>query len=587
MKEGDRMRYLLPYIRKHGMLFLLALLFVSCEALCDLLQPTLISRVIDEGVAERDLGAVLRFGGVMLLVTAAGAVFASGRNILASRVSQRFSAELRGDLFRKIQSLSFINFDRIDKASLVTRLTNDVTQVQNFANGMMRIFAKAPILGVGSLIMAVRLNPELSWIFAVVVPVVGMLIALNLNIGFPLFAKVQASLDRLNGMIREYLAGVRVVKAFNRFDYETGKFAGVNAEYRGRSETALRVMAVFNPLIALTVNFGIVAVLWFGASGVSKGGMQVGHIVAFVNYMTQILFSLMTISMVFNMFVRAKASAARIGEVFAETNPMKWRDERFADGAAGGKVEFENVSFSYGGADGETVLKSVSFACMPGETVGIIGSTGSGKSTLVHLIPRFYDATEGRVLVDGRDVSSVDPRLLRDKVAIVPQEAVLFSGTILDNIRFGNERATMEEVYEATRVAQAHEFISQAPEGYHTRLGQGGVNLSGGQKQRLSIARALVRKPSILILDDCTSALDPTTEAALKAALRTYAKGITCFVIAQRIATVMDADRIIVMENGEIAGIGTHEKLLKENRIYREIYRSQIGEEMESHAVCE
>ncbi|WP_080836953.1 ABC transporter ATP-binding protein [Cohnella massiliensis] len=577
------MVFLAKYIRKYGKPFSLALLFVSCEALCDLLQPALISRVIDEGVANRDMGAVLRLGGWMLLVTAAGAVFASGRNIVASHVSQRFSAELRGDLFRKIQTLSFSNLDRFDKASLVTRLTNDVTQVQNFANGMMRIFAKAPILGIGSLIMAVRLSPSLSWVFAVVVPVVGLLIAVNLKVGFPLFAKVQGALDRLNGMMREYLAGVRVVKAFNRFGYESEKFGGVNADYRRKSETALRTMAVFNPLIALTVNFGIVAVIWLGGVGVGEGGMQVGHIVAFVNYMTQILFSLMMISMVFAMFVRAKASASRIGEVLAESNPMKWREgKRPKDGM--GKVEFDGVSFHYGENDGEPVLKNVSLACSPGETVGIIGSTGAGKTTLVHLIPRFYDSAEGAVRLGGVDVKELDPGLIREKVAIVPQRTVLFSGTILDNIRFGNDKASMEEVEAAARIAQAHDFIVGTPDGYRTRLGQGGVNLSGGQKQRISIARALVRKPDILILDDCTSALDAATEERLKEALRAYSKSIACFVIAQRIASVMDADRIVVLENGEIAGIGTHAGLLAQNRIYREIYRSQIDKEMDAHA---
>ena len=299
--------------------------------------------------------------------------------------------------------------------------------------------------------------------------------------------------------------------------------------------------------------------------------------------MTQILFSLMMISMVFAMFVRAKASASRIGEVLAESNPMKWREgKRPKDGM--GKVEFDGVSFHYGENDGEPVLKNVSLACSPGETVGIIGSTGAGKTTLVHLIPRFYDAAEGAVRLGGVDVKELDPGLIREKVAIVPQRTVLFSGTILDNIRFGNDKASMEEVEAAARIAQAHDFIVGTPDGYRTRLGQGGVNLSGGQKQRISIARALVRKPDILILDDCTSALDAATEERLKEALRAYSKSITCLVIAQRIASVMDADRIVVLENGEIAGIGTHAELLAQNRIYREIYRSQIDKEMDAHA---
>lgn len=582
------MQFLNKYARKYWKPFCLAVAFLTIEAICDLLQPTIMSRMIDVGVAESRIDYVLSMGAVMLLVTAVGAVGATGRNIIASRVSQKFGTELRSDLFRKIQTLGFRNIDKFERASLITRLTNDVTQVQNFVNGMMRIFVKAPLLCVGSLIMAARLNAELSVVLAVVVPVVVLLVALNMKLGFPRFIRVQQALDKVNSVIREYLSGVRVVKAFNRFDFETEKFNRANADYQGRSIHVMRTMSVFNPAIMLTVNFGIVAVIWLGGIGVSGGRMQVGHIIAFINYMTQILFSLMTISMVFNMFVRARASAVRIGEVFGEQNDETWTVDKLpkAEGT-GGRIDFEDVTFAYDRESGSPVLKRITFTCMPGETVGIIGSTGSGKSSLVGLIPRFYDAVSGRVLVNGTDVRNIDPKALRETIAIVPQKSVLFTGSIRENIRWGNENATEEEIVQAATLAQAHEFISRLPEGYDTVLGQHGVNLSGGQKQRVSIARALVRKPAILILDDCTSAVDTATESKIKESLKLYVRGLTCLLIAQRITSVMDADKIVVLDEGEIVGIGKHEALLRECAVYREIYQSQVGKEMQPHVQAE
>jgi len=576
-------RFFRKYVHKYWKMFTVALLFLTLEAMADLSLPTIMARIIDEGVAYKRMDVVIRLGGIMLLVTALGAVGASARNVISSHVSQRFGAELRSDLFRKIQSLAIEHIDKFERASLITRLTNDVTQVQNFTNGMMRIFAKAPLIGIGSLIMAVRLDTGLASVLAVVVPVVALLIALNIRIGFPRFMKVQEALDQVNRAIREYLSGVRVVKSFNRFDYEAEKFDAANKTLMERSIRVMRVTSLFNPAIMLTVNFGIIAVLWFGGLWVNEGRLQVGVIVAFINYMTQILFSLMMISMVFNMFVRAKASAVRIGEVFAQENRMTWEDGHAEHSGERGGIKFINVSFSYDGAAGRPALKNITFSCKPGETVGIIGSTGSGKSTLVSLIPRFYDATSGVVKVNGVDVKRVDPKKLREKIAIVPQKSVLFTGTILENIRWGNESATREEVERAARLAEAHEFISALPEGYDSRLGQRGVNLSGGQKQRISIARALVRNPEILILDDCTSAVDVVTEAKIKESLKRYARGLTCLMIAQRITSVMDADKIIVMDDGEIVGIGDHATLLKHCRVYQEIYHSQIGMEVRTN----
>jgi ATP-binding cassette subfamily B protein len=576
--------FLKKYIRKYWKLFVVAVLFLTCEATVDLMQPTIMSKIVDVGVANNRMDYVLKMGSVMLLITAIGAIAASARNILSSRVSQKFGAELRSDLYRKIQSLSFENIDRFERASLVTRLTNDITQLQNFVNGLMRIFVKSPLLCIGSLIMAIRLNPHLAVVLAVVVPIVALLIVLNMRVGFPRFMRVQRALDEVNGVMREYLSGIRVVKAFNRFDFEMEKFNRTNTDYQMRMTSAMRAMAVFNPLIMLTMNFGIVAVIWLGGLRVDNGQMQVGQIIAFINYMTQILFSLMMISMVFNMFVRAKASTLRIGEVFGQTNTMTWIEGKTVNSTTGGRIDFENVSFSYDGKDGEPVLKQISLTCLPGETVGIVGSTGSGKTSLISLIPRFYDATSGTVKVNGVDVKELDPRLLREKIALVPQKTVLFTGSVIENIRWGKEEATPEEIEEAARMAEAHEFISSFPEGYETNLGQHGVNFSGGQKQRVSIARALVRKPEILILDDSTSAVDVATEARIKESLKRYAKGLTCLIIAQRITSVMDADKIVVLDQGEVAGIGTHDSLLRTCRVYQEIYESQVGKELQRDA---
>jgi ATP-binding cassette, subfamily B, multidrug efflux pump len=579
-RGGIKMQFLRKYVRKYWKLFSTAVLFLACEALCDLLQPTIMSKIIDVGVAGRNLSYVLKMGGVMLLITAFGAVAASLRSVLASIVSQNFGSDLRSDLFRKIQSLSYKNIDKFDRASLVTRLTNDVTQVQVFVNGLMRMFVKAPLVGIGALVMAVRLNPPLSVVLVVVVPVVAILIMVNIRLGFPLFLKVQKSLDRVNGVMREYLSGVRVVKAFNRFDFEVEKFSSANEELQNKSIRANRNMSVFSPAIMLTVNLGIVGVLWLGGIGVNNGSMHVGHIVAFINYMTQILFSLMMVSMVFNIFVRAKASTGRIAEVFSIEENITWSNVQTEETTEKGRIDFEDVTFSYEGTSGEPVLKKINLSILPGETVGIIGSTGSGKSTLVNLIPRFYDVTSGVIKVDSVNIQQLSPKKLREKIAIVPQKNILFTGSVAENVRWGNDKAVIEEIEKASRMAEADDFIQAAPEGYDTRIGQGGVNFSGGQKQRISIARALVRNPEILILDDSTSAVDVATEARIKDSLKKYAKGLTCLLIAQRITSIMDTDKIVVLDHGEVAGLGRHEELLKDCQIYQEIYQSQMGKEV-------
>lgn len=574
------MGFLKRYARKYWRPFLAAIAFLMVEAGCDLMQPTIMSKVVDVGVAGKDMQYVLRMGAIMLLMTAVGAAAAVCRNIISSNVSQKFGTELRSDLFKKIHSYSFENIDRFETASLVTRLTNDVSQVQGFVHGLMRIFVKAPLLCLGSVVMAVLLNPRMALILVIVIPVIAMIIFLNMKAGLPFFMKVQKALDRVNGVMREYLAGVRVVKAFNRFEYEMERFAGANQELASASITAMRVMALFSPGITLIVNMGIVTVLLLGGYRVNNGDIRVGQIIAFTNYMTQILFSLMMISFVFTMFVRARASAERIGEAMAQESTMTVPESPVRLESVRGQVDYHAVAFSYTGSLAEPVLKDITFSCRSGETLGIIGSTGSGKSTLVSLLPRFYDPLAGSVRVDGIDIRELDTRMLREQIAVVPQKSMLFTGTILDNIRWGRENASEDEIREAARAAQAHDFIAAFPEGYQTLLGQGGVNLSGGQKQRVAIARALVRKPRILILDDCTSAVDVITEAKIRQAVRDFGtEPVTCIIIAQRITSVMAADSILVLDNGEMAGMGTHEELLRTCSIYQDIYRSQIGKE--------
>ncbi len=571
------------YIKKYGLGFCVAIVLVALEAAADLMMPTILASVIDKGIAAKDMNTVWRLGGLMFVITLIGAAAAMGRNVVASTVSQRLGTEMRSDLFRKIQHLTFESLDQFERASLMTRLTNDVTLVQHFLNGLMRIFVKAPLLGIGAMIMAVRLNPDLSVVLFVVVPIVAVLVIFQVKVGFARFMGVQQALDRVNGAIREYLAGVRVVKAFNRFDYEVKQFDSANDLHRQQATSAMRAMAIFNPLIMLVVNLGVAAVLWVGGLWVNQGDMPVGHIVAFVNYMMQILFALTALTMVFNMFVRAKASAQRIQEVFRQDHKMDWNELTTDQFRMSGDVIFKDVSFSYAGHSDSKVLQNISFRVQQGETLGIIGSTGSGKSSLVSLIPRFYDMDSGSITVGGVPIQSVHPSKLREHLAIVPQKTVLFSGTILDNIRWGNESASMEEVEQACRLAEAHGFITDLPEGYLTRLGQRGINLSGGQKQRLSIARALVKQPKLLILDDCTSAVDMAMEARIKASLKQVAKEMTCFIIAQRITSVMDADHILVLDKGEVAGLGTHEQLMKTCEVYRDIYHSQMGSGVQSY----
>jgi len=576
--EMKFLKHYKKYIEKYKKPFVVALFFLSIEAICDLMQPTIMSKIVDEGVASRNMDYVLVNTLIMFGVTLMGAIGATMRSIIASHVSQKFGRDLRVDMYEKIQSFSFDNIDNFDKASLVTRLTNDVNQVQMFVNGMMRVFVKAPMLCIGSLIMAARLNLSLSVIFLIIIPLVIGIIILNMRIGYPNFRKIQKSLDNVNSNIREYLSGVRVVKAFNRFKYEEERFGKKNDELFNISTKAMKTIAIFSPTITATVNIGIIAVLWLGNIKINNGSIQVGAVMAFINYMTQILSSLMTMTFVFNMFVKARASSERIVEVFDQEPTIENGNEEVKKGEL--QISFEDVSFTYSGGVREAALKNISLTINSGELLGIIGSTGSGKSTLVKLLLRFYDVTKGKIKINGVDIKNISMESLRDRISIVPQASLLFTGSIVDNIRWGKAEADMAEVINSASLAEAHEFILKQAEGYDTKLGQGGVNLSGGQKQRISIARALIKKPHILILDDSTSAVDVTTEKKIKEGLKKFSKDLVTIIISQKITSVMEADNILVLDDGEIVGLGSHEELMDGCSVYKDIFNSQIGKEL-------
>ena len=590
------MDYLKPYWRKYKALFLLSVTCVACEAACDLLQPRMMSRLIDDGAARGDLHFVLRMGLMMLGVTGLGALFALTRNISASVASQGFGADLRHDLFAKIQSLTVTDMDRFEGGSLVTRMTNDISQIQNFVNGMMRVFFKAPVMCVGSVVMAVTMNPRTAFVIVPAVIVVASVIAVSMKLTYPRFARVQQALDRLNTSMREYLAGIRLVKAFRRFKEEESRFASANESLTDETVRANRVLAILSPCMALGVNLGIAAMVLLGARWVGAGDMRVGHIVAFVTYMTQLLSSLNHVSNILNMFVRVRTSNERIGEVFAQdfgpaagrraapagnvgvgARRMATRPEGGSQPPANHMIQFDNIHFAYPGSTGQPALAGLCFTLERGETLGVIGPTGSGKSTLAALLMRFYDASQGEIRIAGVPISAMPEAEFYAHVAIVPQTAMLFTGTVRENLHWGREDATDSELEQAARAAQAHGFIAAMPQGYDTLLGQSGVNLSGGQKQRLSIARALLRRPEILILDDCTSALDSLTEAKVRRALRQISEDMACVMITQRVSAAMACDQILVLENGRQAGFGPHARLMEACPVYRDIYTSQIG----------
>ena len=573
------MKLILSYLKRHILIFCISTAFLTLEAVADLMQPTYMSYIVDDGVANADVGQILIYGGIMLGIALFGAFCAVMRNHFASRTSQTIGKEIRHDIYHNVQQLSLENIDRLQPASIITRITNDVTQIQDFINSIMRIMIKAPITGIGAVVLIIIQTPKQAPIMIVIVIIATLLIVLNIMVGYPRFGKVQKKLDKLNGVSREFLSSVRVVKAFRAEDKETGKFKNASDDLADANTSALRAMAMFAPLINLTVNFGIVLLLFISKE---QAAGDIGRLMASVNYMGQVLFALAFISNVINSAVRALASSERIKEVLDE-KPVQKKAEHPQKPEIKGEIKFNDVSFAYAGAS-RSALSHISFTANPGETIGIIGPTGSGKTSLVNLIPRFYDTTEGAITVDGVNVNEIDEEYLRSKVALVAQKALLFTGTIMENLSWGlsnsHDNLSKEDesrIHKAVQIACADEFIGKTKDGYNTLLGQGGVNLSGGQKQRLSLARALIKEPNILILDDCTSALDATTESSVLKGLSEMETKATVLLISQRISTVMRADKILVLNNGVVQGFGTHADLLNSCGTYREIYESQIG----------
>ena len=566
------MKLIFPYIRRYLGSFIAAMIFLCIEATADLLQPAFMGYIVDNGVKDANIGQIMYYGAIMLGIAAVGAFSAVMRNIFSCRTSQYIGKELRGDIYRKVQTLSFENIDRLQPSSIITRITNDVTQIQDFTSSSMRIMIKMPITCIGAIALIIIKTPQQIPVMIVTLILAVIIIMVNMKLGYPRFSNLQKKLDKLNNVSREFLTSIRVVKAFNAEGQEQEKFEAASENLSKASISTMRIMAIFPALINLVVNLGIVVLLWITQSQASS---EIGQIMAAVNYMTQVLFSLSMVSSIFNTAVRAMASSKRVNEIMEEI-PAQISPKTPIFPNIKGEISFEHVHFSYAGSSRES-LNQIDFHIMPGETLGIIGPTGSGKTTLVNLVPRFYDATKGKVLIDGHNINTIDEQTLRTAVAVVPQKALLFTGTILDNLRWGKRDATEEEITCAAKIACADTFVTAMKDGYNTQLGQGGVNLSGGQKQRLSLARALIRNPRILILDDCTSALDASTEATVLNGLRKQAKDTTVLLISQRISTVMRADRILCMENGTVQGLGTHQELLAQCPAYQAIYASQIG----------
>lgn len=566
-------RRLASFLSPYKLWVLLAPLMMIGEVVMDLLQPRLTQRIIDEGIAKDNLDLVLQTGALMIVLSLLGCITGVLSGVFAVRASLGFATDLRDSLFRKVQSLSFANLDKLETGGLVTRLTNDVIQLSDAVQMMLRIMVRAPMLLIGSIAMAVITAPKLSLLYVVLIPVLMTMIGLVMMRAFPRFKNVQKQLDKVNSIIQENLAGVRVVKAFARHVHESGRFEERNEDLRDTTLHAVYLIVLVMPLMMLTINFGMVGALWFGGNFVDSGDIEVGALVAFINYMMQSMFALMMVSMVLMRFTRAEASAERVNEVIDAEPVIVGAANATVPTGSTGKIEFQNVTFQYG-EDATPVLKNISFTVNPGETLAILGSTGSGKSSIVSLIPRFYDVTSGRILVDDMDVREWDELRLRDHISVALQESVLFSGTIRDNIRFGRQSATDEEIERAAQMAQAEEFIGKLEGGYDSVVGQRGVNLSGGQRQRLAIARAIVRDAPILILDDSTSAVDVATERRIQEALAPL--DTTVILVAQRISAVVNATRIIVLEHGSIIAEGTHNELMETSEAYREIYRSQV-----------
>lgn len=558
----------------------LVLLLVFLQTMSELFLPTLMADIVDTGIAAGNTAYILRIGLYMLLFAAGGMLCSIAASYFSAKISIGFGRDLRSRVFSHVENFSLQEFDRIGTASLITRTTNDITQLQQVLTMMLRMMVMAPLMMLGGLIMAISKDAELSLIFVIVIPLLGLAIFSIARKGMPLFKALQSKLDRLNMVMRENLTGLRVIRAFNRDTYESKRFDGASRDLADTAISVNKLMALMMPVMMLVLNFSIIAIIGFGSVRISYGDMQVGDLMAFIQYATQILFSFLMLSVIFVMVPRASASATRINEVLQMKPEIEDPEHPVSSTIQErrGSVIFDNVTFRYPGAE-QPALEQISFQAKSGEVTAIIGGTGSGKSTLVNLIPRFYDVESGQILVDGIDIRERDQASLRAKIGYVPQKALLFTGTIAENIRYGYEQATDEEMKHAATIAQASDFISEMKNGYDSVIAQGGSNVSGGQKQRLSIARALVRKPELYIFDDSFSALDFKTDSKLRAALKAETTDAAVLMIAQRVSTVMDADQILVLEDGKIVGRGTHRELLESSEVYREILSSQLSEE--------
>ncbi len=573
------MKKYIKYIKPYLIYFILGPIFMLTEVFGEIWIPRLMSFIINNGVANRDVAYIFKIGGVMLCACLVMVIGGMGGAYFAAKASVSFSADLRSDLFKKIQGFSFADLDEFSTGSLVTRLTNDLQQIQNMIAMSLRMALRAPGMLVGGFIMALGLNSELAMILLIVIPLLGISIFLIMSTAYPLFGKMQTALDNLNNGIKETLTNIRVVKSFVREDHELQKFTGLNDELKDKTLKAMNIVIMTMPIMTVFMNITSCAVVWFGGNRIIAGDMPVGDLTAFITYVTQILMSLMMVAMVILTSSRSMASFARVSEL------LKFEPELNDENAASrdklvesGSIEFKNVAFAYKKTN---VLKNISFKVEPGETIGILGPTGCGKTSMVQLIPRLYDVTEGEVLVDGTDVRDYSLKNLREGVGMVLQYNTLFAGTVYENLRWGNEDADDEEVRRFAAYAQADGFVSEFKEGYEHMIEQGGSNVSGGQKQRLCIARALLKRPKILILDDSTSAVDTATERRINEAFNSELKGTTKLIIAQRVSSVKDADRIIVMEDGSIVDIGTHEELISRCEEYKAIYYSQVDKEKE------
>jgi ATP-binding cassette subfamily B multidrug efflux pump len=569
---------LLRFLKPYRIVLVWVVILAFAQAMANLYLPNLMADIVDNGIVKGDTDYIWRIGGIMLLVTIGGTLAAVVGIFFSSRVATGFGKIIRAQIFNRVAQFSLHEFDTVSTSSLITRTTNDTTQVQQVLVVMLNIMITAPFTLIAGIILAVNQDVGLSWILVVVIPILVLSIIILMSKAIPLFRSMQKKLDKLNLILDEGLTGVRVVRAFDRQKYEEQRFDEANLELTDIAIRVNRLVASLMPIMMLVLNLSSVAILWFGAIRINNGDMQVGALFAFLQYAMLILFALLMVSMMFIMLPRAAASADRINEVLAIEPEIKDADQVKLADEKKGYVEFQDVTFSYPGAE-EPALSHISFSAVPGEVTAIIGGTGAGKSTLVSLIPRFYDIDSGHILVDGVDIREMPQEHLRSKIGFVPQKAVLFSGTIDENIRYGKDDASDEEVYHAAEVAQATEFISEMKDGFNSVIAQGGTNVSGGQKQRLSIARALVRKPEIYVFDDSFSALDFKTDAWLRAALKKEIRESTVLIVSQRVSTVMDADQIIVLDEGHIAGIGTHRALMRTSEVYREIVSSQLSVE--------